>query len=144
MRYSFLILFGLLFMGLNAVNAQSCAASCAKASTAAVSNSVEKKSSCSDMAKVSTSTASATTKCSEVAATAAAQTPVGIATFVSGGANLKASTTKSCDPSACDQTKATANATAKCDPSSCIPSGATKASTAAKTATKTSKATTSL
>lgn len=141
MRYTFLLLFALMFMGMNALNAQTCCDK-AKASTTAATSSVEKKS--CDMAKAISNTAS-TSKCNE-SATASAQMPSSIATFVSGGANAtKAAASKSCDPSTCDLSKCDVSKCdpANCDPSKCPKTGAMKASNT-KAATKTTKAATSL
>lgn len=140
MRYTFLLLFALMFMGMNALNAQTCCDK-TKASTTAATNSVEKKS--CDMAKATSSTAS-TSKCNE-SATASALMPPSIATFVSGGTNAKATTSKACDPANCDLSKCDLSKCdpANCDPSKCPKTGAMKASNA-KVASKTTKAATSL
>jgi hypothetical protein len=131
MRYSFLILFALMFMGMNALNAQTCCDK-AKASTTSSASVSEKKSGC-DMAKATASTASAS-KCSE-ASTASAQTSSSLAVFVNGITNFSAPANKSCDPSNCDLSK--------CDPSKCLPTGTMKASTT-KAVAKTTKATAAL
>ncbi|MBK9491103.1 MAG: hypothetical protein IPO07_21650 [Haliscomenobacter sp.] len=106
MRYTFLLLFGLMCLGLNTMNAQSC---CSKASTAAASVS-EKK---CDMSKSTASVAS--TNCTETASTA--QVVSSLTVFVSGG--VVPTSAKACDPSTCDLTKCDLT---KCDPSNCDPS----------------------
>ena len=130
-----------MFMGMNALNAQTCCDK-AKASTASTASVSEKKSGC-DMAQASSKTASVN-KCSE-ASTALAQTAPSLAVFVSGITNFNAPANKSCDPSNCDLSKCDLSKCdpANCDPSKCPKTGAMKASTT-KAAAKTTKATAAL
>lgn len=130
MRYTFLILFGLLFFGLNAVQAQSCCSK-AKATTA----SVEKKS-CSDS---KATTATVTGNCSESAATASTA-----ATARSVSLLPSVDLRKACDPSTCDLSKCDLSKCdpGKCDPTKCPKLGALKASNTTTDKSKKTKTTT--
>jgi len=114
MRFTFLVFFGLLFLGLNNINAQSC---CQKASTAATN--VSEKKCCMDQSTASTA-ATAKVPASK------AQMATGVAAFVSGG-TVK-NNAKSCDPSNCIP--------ANCDLSKCDQSNGAKTSAAKASTTK--------
>jgi len=106
MRFTFLVLFGMLFLGLNTVNAQAC---CLKANSTAAN--VSDKKCCLDKSTASTANATPISANKKPIATSAAA-------FVSVD-NKKASV-KSCDPSKCVEPS--------CDPSECTKTASTKSS----------------
>lgn len=111
MRYTILMVFVLLFAGIQSVNAQSC---CAKGDKAAATTATEKK--CDGMAKAASSTAEANQALSSVGLVPVANTASGTA--------KAATTAKNCDPANCDKK---AHCTGTCDPSKCDHSQCDKA-----------------